>query len=72
MMNSSYISSSIFNDKYSHFSIEDDQKIKSLKFSHAFKSVNNKDFTAKLSNLMKTRDNLRKANLNAISTNEEK
>ncbi len=61
-MNSSYISTSIFNEKNSYYSIDDNTRLKNLRFSQAFK--NSKEFTAKLGNLISTRDNLRKANLN--------
>jgi hypothetical protein len=70
-MNSSYISSSIFQDKNSVFILEEDEKIKSIRLSQAFKNVHSKDFTSKLGNLISTRDNLRKANLNPPATDEK-
>lgn len=69
-MNSSYISSSIFHDKQSYFSQDEETKVKSLRFSQALKNIPGKNFSSKLNNLISTRDNLRKSTQNPIPTED--
>ena len=70
-MNSSYISSSIFNEKSNSLIIEDSVRLKNIKMSHVFKNLSTKDLSSNLNNLLVSRNNLRLINSN-LPTLEDK
>ena len=71
-MNSTYISSSIFNDKSNYVYTVDFTKLKNTRVDKSLRNFYSKDFSSNLKNIIINRDHMKKINVLNLNYNEEK
>ena len=71
-MNSTYISSSIFNDKSNYVYTDDFTKLKNTRVDKSLRNFYSKDFSSNLKNIIINRDHMKKINVLNLNYNEEK